>query len=639
MNNKQIEILQYLIKKNDCVTSSELQSLLNVSRRTVINYINDIKYECKGLIVSSKNGYQITNIPLAKSFINQNDNSFIENYSERRIDLLHRMILGNEIIDIDEAADYLCISIATLHNDILKLNSELKKANLSIKTKKNKLYLIGSFKDKRKYITSLLNSEIEQRHFDLNSFQSIFNSVDVNQIQSLVLDILKEKDYFIDDYSLLNYVLHLSVVVETLIQSPDTEFEENTLNFDYASWLMPIVEKIYEQLKQLYNINFSIKLILDASLLMSTRIISKNYGKLPYDEVSNLLDKETISIVNTIIEQVNRAYGLDLKIDNFMVRFAFHIQNLLIRSKNNYFLPTNHFISIKNDYPFLYLIAEYIGSIIHQITNITLNEVEISYIALHLGVLMEEKQTYAKNINCAIVTYDYYNSGKLLFQKLSSEISGLYLSSVVSSYSFLEKQDNIDLIITTLPIDPTIDIPSVQVNMIPTREDYQSLIKKIEQLRSRLSTKEIEKNIRKFIKRELFFISNQFDSRNEVITYLCKKMEQNNYVNHEYMDAVLAREKIASSAYKNLALPHPVDNQFSSIKESAISVLISSNPIKWEDDYVNYVFMLAFKSEDRNLTRDVFDFIISSLNNKQVNQKIIDCKDYDEFINTIISII
>ena len=639
MNNKQIEILQYLIKKNDCVTSSELQSLLNVSRRTVINYINDIKYECKGLIVSSKNGYQITNIPLAKSFINQNDNSFIENYSERRIDLLHRMILGNEIIDIDEAADYLCISIATLHNDILKLNSELKKANLSIKMKKNKLYLIGSFKDKRKYITSLLNSEIEQRHFDLNSFQSIFNSVDVNQIQSLVLDILKEKDYFIDDYSLLNYVLHLSVVVETLIQSPDTEFEENTLNFDYASWLMPIVEKIYEQLKQLYNINFSIKLILDASLLMSTRIISKNYGKLPYDEVSNLLDKETISIVNTIIEQVNRAYGLDLKIDNFMVRFAFHIQNLLIRSKNNYFLPTNHFISIKNDYPFLYLIAEYIGSIIHQITNITLNEVEISYIALHLGVLMEEKQTYAKNINCAIVTYDYYNSGKLLFQKLSSEISGLYLSSVVSSYSFLEKQDNIDLIITTLPIDPTIDIPSVQVNMIPTREDYQSLIKKIEQLRSRLSTKEIEKNIRKFIKRELFFISNQFDSRNEVITYLCKKMEQNNYVNHEYMDAVLAREKIASSAYKNLALPHPVDNQFSSIKESAISVLISSNPIKWEDDYVNYVFMLAFKSEDRNLTRDVFDFIISSLNNKQVNQKIIDCKDYDEFINTIISII
>ena len=478
MNNKQIEILQYLIKKNDCVTSSELQSLLNVSRRTVINYINDIKYECKGLIVSSKNGYQITNIPLAKSFINQNDNSFIENYSERRIDLLHRMILGNEIIDIDEAADYLCISIATLHNDILKLNSELKKANLSIKTKKNKLYLIGSFKDKRKYITSLLNSEIEQRHFDLNSFQSIFNSVDVNQIQSLVLDILKEKDYFIDDYSLLNYVLHLSVVVETLIQSPDTEFEENTLNFDYASWLMPIVEKIYEQLKQLYNINFSIKLILDASLLMSTRIISKNYGKLPYDEVSNLLDKETISIVNTIIEQVNRAYGLDLKIDNFMVRFAFHIQNLLIRSKNNYFLPTNHFISIKNDYPFLYLIAEYIGSIIHQITNITLNEVEISYIALHLGVLMEEKQTYAKNINCAIVTYDYYNSGKLLFQKLSSEISGLYLSSVVSSYSFLEKQDNIDLIITTLPIDPTIDIPSAQVNMIPTREDYQSLIKK-----------------------------------------------------------------------------------------------------------------------------------------------------------------
>lgn len=636
MNNKQIAILQYLVKKNGCITSSELQSLLNVSRRTIIKYINEIKEECKGLIISSQNGYQITNISLANELIKQNEIYGVDGYEERRIALLHRMILGNEELDIEEIADYLCISLATLHSDILKLNDELKKVNLSIKTKKNKIYLIGEYKVKRAYITSLLNSEIEQRNFDLDSFQNIFKLVDVKQIKSIVTKILDEKDYFIDDYSLLNYVLHLSVVVETLIQSPDVELEDNTVNFDRASWIMPIVENIYEQLKKIYNINFSIKAILDASILMSTRIVSKNYGKLSYKEASRFLDKETTDIVNATIILVNRAYGLDLRIDNFMVRFAFHIQNLITRSRNNYFLPTNHFISIKDDYPFLYLIAEYIGSILHEKAKIILNETEISYIALHIGVLMEEKQTYAENINCAIITYDYYNSGKLLFEKLSNEINGLYLSSIVSSYSLLEKTDNIDLIITTLPINLSIDIPYVQVNIIPTREDYQTINKIVEKLKKHLSTKEVEKNIRKFMKKELFTVTNQYKNKDEVISYLCTKMENNNYVKHEYMNAVFAREEIASSAYKNVALPHPLDAQDSNVNESSISVIISNKPIKWNDNYVNYVFMLAFKTEDRNLIKEVFEFITTSLNNKQINQKLISCKDYDEFINLII---
>lgn len=141
----------------------------------------------------------------------------------------------------------------------------------------------------------------------------------------------------------------------------------------------------------IYHTDISFTQVLDASVLMTTRIRSVNLSNLNFEQIKTIVPAQACEILFKIITAVHSIYGIDLKADNFMVRFAFHLNSLMDRASNSLVVPENYFITIKNDYPFLYVIAEYIASIIGQEIHVTLPENEISYIALHLGVLIKKR--------------------------------------------------------------------------------------------------------------------------------------------------------------------------------------------------------------------------------------------------------
>lgn len=628
--DNRVKLLQYLINNNDFVPSIELQTFLNVSRRSVINYINDVNAEYGDLIVSSQKGYRVTDKHLATELMKKQETMTASCYEERKVELLHRIILGNEKISIDDAADSFYISSSLMRSDILRLKDELKDIGLTLRIKNNCISLIGPAKTKRQYILSLLNGEIEQNHFNLNSLQYLFSKVDVKIIKTIVIEALDEFDFFLDDYSLLNYVLHLSIAVETMTDG-SYDSNEQSLSF-YSERILKIIRSIHTKLQKELDIPIPFSKILDASVLMSTRVVSKDINKMTYSQIKEIIGEQTVSLIDRIVNNVHEIYGIDLKDDNFLVRFSFHIRNLVSRSSYQIDLPSNQFVTIKDDYPFLYLIAQYVASIISQETQNPLSEVEISYIALHLGVMMEEKSVLAKKIGCAIVIYDYYNSGKLLFNKLSNEINGLNLITIVNSYEQILPSDNIDLVITTLPVDPSIDIPTVKINMIPTKADYLAINDVINELRNSLSTKELERKIRKLFKKELFYCDRRFADIDEVFASLCEKMTSLNYIDARFYESLYTHEEIMSSAYKNIALPHSLDLSSDEVKESCIATIISEIEIDWTGTGVNFVFMLALRKEDRSLFQEVIELLTSKINSEKNQQKLLKIKKYDDLI-------
>ena len=633
-SNNRIKLLQYLLNSEEFVPSIELQTFLNVSRRSVINYINDLNTENNGLILSSQKGYKITNKKIVQELMKKENSMIASCYEERKIELLHRIILGNEKIDIDDAADSFYISSSCMRSDILRLKDELKEVGLTLNIKNNCISLFGTAKTKRKYILSLLNGEIEQNHFSLNSLQYLFTKVNIRDVEKIVTNALNRYDFFLDDYSLLNYVLHLSIAIETLSENSNDINEESLLI--YSDKILEIVKIIHTDLEKTYDLDIPFTKILEASVLMSTRIVTKNINKMTYEQISKIIGKDVTELVDKITVNVHDIYGIDIKDDNFLVRFSFHIRNLLTRTNNQIALPNNNFVTIKDDYPFLYLIAQYVASIIGEKINSSLTEIEISYIALHFGVMMEEKSVIAKKINCAIVIYDYYNSGKTLFSKLSGEINGLNLATIVNSYDQILPTDNIDLIITTLPIDPSFDIPTVKINLVPTKTDFITLNRIINELRNSISTKELEKKIRKLFKKELFFVDKEFKNMDDVFTFLCNKMTDMNYVDYVFYNSLYVHEEIMSSAYKNIALPHSLETNSDEIKESCIATIISEKEIDWTGTGVNFVFMLALKNEDRSSFKEVIELLTSKMNSDKHQQAILKSANYDTFIKNLI---
>jgi lichenan operon transcriptional antiterminator len=153
---------------------------------------------------------------------------------------------------------------------------------------------------------------------------------------------------------------------------------------------------------------------------MMTSAVSNHITKLHIDQLDELVGPEIEELLYEIVRSVRSTYSIDLKEDSFMIRFAFHLKNVLERVEHNINIRNSQFRKIKNDFPLIYVIAVYISNIINKKTNHTLSEDEIAYIALHIGVLMEEKKAYSEKLTCVVLAPDYYTVNRTLFRRINS---------------------------------------------------------------------------------------------------------------------------------------------------------------------------------------------------------------------------
>lgn len=638
--DKRLDLLEYLLTQKRAVSNRELQTVLGISKRTIINYVKELNSFHANMIFSSNQGYLCVKSPaLQKTMEELRAVQLFDSYPKRRDFLFKELLLKTTHPSIDDLAEQMYISPTTLANELSRLRNELKEHELYLKTKNNHLFIIGEERKRRRFTMLLLNQELKQSHFNLKSMQKFFQHVSITDISKTVEHTLRKNSYFLDDFSFLNYILHLAICIETALSHPGT-FESSVNepgSYPFAHHTFEIVNEIYQNLKEIYHVDFSFAQILDASALMATRILSVNLTNLNFEQLDDMIPGQVREMLLKIITAIHSIYGIDLKTDNFMVRFAFHLKNLLERATHSLTVPENHFITIKNDFPFLYVIAEYIGSIISQEIQVSLPENEISYIAFHLGILMEEKNNAATKINCVLVLYDYYNMGLTIFEHIKQMAAPINLFGIVTSYDQIQDLSSVDLIITALPEDPALGIPMIKIHMLPTRQDYETILLKATELIKNSSHRELSQQIRRLFKKELFFPHTNFSSREEVIRFLCDQMVQSNYVDEEFYQEILYHEQVAPSAYRNIALPHPLTADESHTTMSSIAVALNSKSISWAENQVDFVFLLSLRGEDRPLFKDVFSILSSFLQSDSNCQLLKTCDSFDSFVSLIIS--
>ena len=122
-----------------------------------------------------------------------------------------------------------------------------------------------------------------------------------------------------------------------------------------------------------------------------------------------------------------------------------------------------------------------------------------------------------------------------------------------------------------------------------------------------------------------------------MIQFLCERMEASNYVDKAFHQEILYHEQVAPSAYRNVALPHPLTADESLTRVSSIAVAINDHPIPWDTNQVDFIFLLSLRGEDRQLFKDVFTIISSFLQSDSNCRLLKSCDSFDTFVNIIIS--
>ena len=618
------KVLSLIASRQDPITSTQIQDTLGFSRRSIVSYVQQLNNERQNLILSTNKGYIIKDLKKASELLDSiAKETDVSGYEKRKQYVLANLLLREQKPTIQELADALYVSYYTMNKDLLRLRKELKDNNLYIKSKNERLSIIGDKKTSQAFLMNLISKEWEDSKFSFLSIQSFFNHANIADIKKTVDSTLRSSKYTLDDFSAFNYVLHLAISIETMYEFP--LISETRVDYDIPADFSLLINQIYTTLvKNNPKCHITEKQIMEASVFMLTRLHTNT--------MTTSIPQETMDLINKIITALYNNYGISLNDDTFIFRFAYHIKNLLHRARTNICLSVSPAL-IKDDYPMLYIIANYILHIISDETKMTISENEVLYIALHIGSFLENKSKETTNITYDLVILDYLDIGNKLSNIIQTNTKHAVLHQIVSSY---DEIGDVDFIITTLPEDLNIKIPQIRIHLFPNANDIEKINQSVFTMQMQKETNTLKKEFKRLLHPNFFYIDKNFREKDEVISFLCRQLEVSKYVDTHFMEDILHHEAIVPSEIHNIAIPHPLLDHGNHVQTSIIAIWMNKESVKWVRNQVNFVFMLALLPEDISFFQDIFEIITTACNSKEFETRFLQCTCLDDFIDILL---
>lgn len=549
--------------------------------------------------------------------------------------LLNKLLKSHQddLFNIYDISDELYISPSTIRNELKKVKRKLNKYDIELILKGDSFKIDGLEKNKRKMLSSILYEESDIHFLNLDTLQQSFRNINIDLIKSIILSEFQKYHYFINDYSLSNLVLHLALSIERI--RDDNHYIQNnqTINEDLIEY--KLAKDLAFQLENYFQITFSKAEVFEMTLLIASRASSFNYRTMKISDLEEFVGKDCLDLVYSLVDDIKSLYSIDLSDPEFLMRFTLHIYNLIIRSHNNYLSKNPLTKEIKTSYPLIYDMSVTIAKIIIEKTNVHINDDEIAYITFHIGSILETQKSFATKLPIAIFCPNYYD----LSYKLIDSIQQYFSNDVIISHVFTNENDllsihNIDLIITTVPLNVILETPVFEIKMFLSNQDRYKLSEKIKEININKQKNELRKYLTQLIIPDLFERKEDFKNKNECLSIMVNKLVENKYVEISFYDEIIKREQLSSTAFGNFAIPHSMKmNAY----KTGINVMITRKPIKWDNHSVNLVLMMCFNKNERYIFNNIYDIITTILSESDNVKRIVSSKTYNEFIDNIVN--
>lgn len=633
MNVKLLKLLNYLQSQNDWTTALQLSLKLNVSLRSIKNYTSEIRKANPNLIISSRKGYKANKSEL-QAFLKSTE-SLIPQTPEERIDYIIIRLIKNieKSIDIYELSQEIFVSEVTIKADLNKVKRKLYDFDLNLIISGYSISLEGLEKNKRKIMNSILYSKLNKYSMDINTVQNAFKDYNIEQLETIIVNGFKKYHYFVNGYSLMNIVLHVTVTIDRIKNNYVYEYIEENSKLLIRQHEYEIAMDIARELENDFHIKFNENEIYELSLLIisnATNLDYKDFNKLNLEQ---LVGTECMNLVKELIQDINSYYYIDFDEPEFLVRFALHIKNLIIRAKSNHYSKNPLTDSIKSSCPLIYDCAVNISYKIKTYTNHEINEDEIAYIALHIGSALVNQKNLNTKITCAILFPQYYD----LDVKLAERISSTFNDSLLIKYIVTKEKEledvQVDFIISTIQFVNFTALPAVVSSTFLTEKDRKLISNKIDEVKKSKQKLQFLDYLHSIFNDAFFLKNKDFENENEAIEFMCDEMQKRGYTNSNFKQEVFEREAMSSTAFNGIAIPHSM--HMDAIK-TGMFVVLNQHPVKWGKQQVNIIFLLSINKNERRVFHDMFDSLTTVLSDEVNVKRLIQCNSFVEFINTLV---
>ncbi|WP_340622256.1 BglG family transcription antiterminator [Xenorhabdus siamensis] len=609
---KQKELLDYLLNKNTPTLAIKLSQILNVSIRTIKNYVAEIN-EAYGekIILSGRSGYSLSldkNIKLHYQTSNQP-----KTYQERACFLIKTILLFKKSNNIYDISADLYISDSTLRSLIYKMNSSFEKFNVRFLCRNNHIEILGAEQKLRELIYHTIIEQTDYRFNELKTLETIFGIQQVEMVSNLIKEIFYKWGYSVYDLSYTNLVLHFLILINRLKHDKCLDTQ---LTFFGNNQLHSITDELCDNLQHKFNVSISENERSACYTLLKINI-SSNYTK--NSESIDLVDADLYRFTKKVTESVQEHYLIDFGTDDFISLFSLHISGLKTRLEYNIYTKNPMLEVIKKECRIIFDIAVFISLQLNEFFGKKLNEDEISFIALHVGAEFERQKSHDNKVRAVLLCPGYRGIENKIYHQLlcdfGNEISVIKRISQLSELETLE----FELLITTINIPASHHYEIVCISPFQLRNKRAQLIRKIDIANANRKKRTLQRNFDLFFEQGLFWFEPGFQHRDVLIDDLCQTMFAKGYVESDFVRYVYQRENASSTAFGILALPHSV--KMDAIK-TGVAVVISPKGIRWgKDERVHVIFLIAINRIDKVCFAECYDALLDVFSHdKIINQ-------------------
>lgn len=628
MKDKRIELfLNMLLNEDDYQPTEYYAKALNVSNKSIYNYLGEIEPELEKmeLSISRKAGVGL------RLKLSQNEKRVVKETlfsnlnlggDERVSQIKKRIIMFDETVSIRKLADEYYVSATSIFNDLEAIESELNASNLELirnhkgtklggpeqNIRNEKFKLVYESFNERREIDKHLTSE-----FAIGVMLDFFDEQEILIAKEMISFMVEKLDFTIELNYYIQTIVYFTIFVNRI---SNCEYLIKTVERPIATELhilktYPIAIELANHLIEKYNFSISEYDI----RWLNARIAGVYHER--NDLQGSVEQKEVKKIVEELVLSTKDIFNANLLNDTVLIKgLEKHFIPLISRITNNVKVINPLIDQIKEQYTAMYSVIWLACSLIENELDVKLSEDEISFILIHFQAALE-RQRLSKKI--AIVGHANGIERSLMLNRIKSNVPTFDVLEFISYEEiedFNEILDGFDFVISDEEIEG-LYIPLVIISPYVSDKDIEN----IKDVYFKVSKDEEGKfrDIQKILTKETIFLHSNCANMIEVLQLGNDALLSIGSVKEEFYDSMLNREyQSPTEVGKGIVIPH---GQGEYVHKTSISIITLQEPIVWKNDLIRIAFILAInldeKERARKLLKDLY-YIIS--NDELINQ-------------------
>lgn len=624
---REYEIMKKIRDNITPVSAELLCNSLDISQRTLRYEVSILNGAAKEqFILSGSQGYYISSeIDLTDLF----GEIEIEDF-EHGVNWMCIKILDKGDLSVSDLEERFLKSTSAVRNALKKIEEEMSRFDLHLEKKGNNLRVLGKESDQRRMIMHafFFDNKTEGR-VDENT-ERYFHAIVPDITQELIEETMAEQQLEIGDIYLRNIVLLIAVSVERIRQGhemEDIETEADCLTEIERSFIDSVAEKIQKFANIAISMperNFLAQSVL--GLLCAENATEKA------EYIAGYNQSTFRKILTEALQSTFSHYHITCDYSKIMDSFALHVFYLLARVQTNSFFKNDITGALQHTHPVVYEASIYLASKLENNFQIKIPKEEIGLLALYVGPLME-REWDERRIHVILVCPQYNGIREMLCRKLKLFFEAqLIIKKTVSSYEQIELDEEYDFIISVIERQKSLK-NIVYVTPLMGANEFEKIEKKMAKILKKKGMEELERCFRSYLKKQHFFYNEPYRTGTEVLSFLAKKLTEEDAVPEGYLEDVIKREKLASTAFFNqVAVPHALEMK---AKETNLLYYYSKEPIEWFGNSVHLVLLLASKGYDQEFSK-LYGILFDVILEEEMCLKIQKCQTYEELMKFIL---